>query len=201
MVFNPCNKAKVVRECFPVLTLDGCNLKFVEQFKYLGHLISYSFSGDLDINTEIKALFRITNLLCRQNLAWTLKEVGYRNLHRICTRWDFINMGEWTYGVRCHINFTWFGSLCDVRPALPANSNTTDHRGWQFAAPTSIAFTVWCEIRRMTVNLSYYALPCQISRQSLHCVALSWSPYGIGQTIVFSSCGFFYLLHSSFFLT
>jgi len=38
-----------------------------------------------------------------------------------------------------------------------------------------------------------YGLPCGVYLSSL------WSPYGIGQTIIFSSC-FFFLLLSSFFL-
>jgi len=31
-------------------------------------------------------------------------------------------------------------------------------------------------------------------------IHLLWSPYGIGQTIIFSSCGFFFYLSSFYFL-
>ena len=58
-------------------------LKFVEQFKYLGHLISNSLSDDLDINREIKALF--TNLLCRRfkHCSTTVKVKPFHS-HCIC---------------------------------------------------------------------------------------------------------------------
>jgi len=39
MIFNPCNRRKIVCNSFPAITLAGCQLLFVQQFKYLGHII------------------------------------------------------------------------------------------------------------------------------------------------------------------
>jgi len=63
-IFNPCNRFKTVSDSFLQFTLSGCKLKFVEQFKYLGHLIRNSFSDNNNINREIKAMFTRNNLLC-----------------------------------------------------------------------------------------------------------------------------------------
>ena len=35
MVFNPTSKGKRVADSFPAFTLSGCQLAFVQQFKYL----------------------------------------------------------------------------------------------------------------------------------------------------------------------
>jgi len=66
MVFNPCNRNKCIADSFPAFTVSGCQLKFVSQFKYLGHIIDNTFSDDSDINREIKNLFTRTNVLCRR---------------------------------------------------------------------------------------------------------------------------------------
>ena len=66
MVFDPCNRRKIVCKSFPAFSLAGCNLTFVEHFKYLGHIIDNSTSDDSDINRELKCLFVRANLLCRR---------------------------------------------------------------------------------------------------------------------------------------
>ena len=66
MVFNPCNKGKVICSSFPVFKLTGSNLKFVDNFKYLGHIIDNCLNDDGDINRELKSLFVRANLLCRR---------------------------------------------------------------------------------------------------------------------------------------
>ena len=66
MVFNPCTRRKIVCSSFPAFSLAGCNLLFVEQFRYLGHIINNSLSDDSDICREIKCLFVRANLLCRR---------------------------------------------------------------------------------------------------------------------------------------
>jgi len=66
MVFNPCNKRKVICSSFPVFKLTGSNLKFVDNFKYLGHIIDNCLNDDGDINRELKSLFVRANLLCRR---------------------------------------------------------------------------------------------------------------------------------------
>lgn len=66
MIFNPCNRRKIVCDSFPAFTLAGCKLLFVQQFKYLGHFIDNSLSDDADISREMKSLFIRTNVLCRR---------------------------------------------------------------------------------------------------------------------------------------
>ena len=73
MVFNPCDRRKIICDTFPQSTLAGCMLQFVEHFRYLSHIIDSCLSDDKDIQREIKALFTRTNMLCRR-----LKYVHYK---------------------------------------------------------------------------------------------------------------------------
>ena len=66
MVFNPTDRRKVVCPSFPDFTLACCKLKFVDSFRYLGHIIDNCLCDDQDINREIKALFTRTNILSRR---------------------------------------------------------------------------------------------------------------------------------------
>ena len=66
MIFNPCNRRKIVSNAFPQFTLSDCKLQFVEHFRYLGHIIDNFLCDDKDIEREIKALFTRTNMLCRR---------------------------------------------------------------------------------------------------------------------------------------
>ena len=66
MVFNPTDRRKVACASFPDFTLAGCKLKFVDSFRYLGHIIDNCSCDDQDINREFKALFTRTNILSRR---------------------------------------------------------------------------------------------------------------------------------------
>lgn len=66
MVFNPINRRLVVCNSFPAFKLAGCSLLFVENFKYLGHILDNCLNDDCDIKREIKNLFLRANLLCRR---------------------------------------------------------------------------------------------------------------------------------------
>lgn len=66
MVFNPLMRCKLVCVSFPEFTLAGSKLKFVDSFRYLGHIIDNYLCDDQDINREIKALFTRTNILSRR---------------------------------------------------------------------------------------------------------------------------------------
>jgi len=46
MVFPPKDKRKVVTSTFTAFKLDNMNLKFVTEFKYLGHIVSNDESDD-----------------------------------------------------------------------------------------------------------------------------------------------------------
>jgi len=66
MVANPYDRRKLVCQSFPQLKLANCNLQFVSQFKYLGHIIDHTFCDDNDINRELKCLFARANVLVRR---------------------------------------------------------------------------------------------------------------------------------------
>ena len=56
----------VVSESFSKFVLDGQELAYVNNFKYLGHIIDNSMSDDADISREIKCLFTRTNIVIRR---------------------------------------------------------------------------------------------------------------------------------------
>ena len=62
MIFDPCDKRKLVSANFPTFTLSNCDLLSVTQFKYLGHIIDNKLHDDCDINRELKCLFMRTNM-------------------------------------------------------------------------------------------------------------------------------------------
>ena len=66
MVFNPFNRGKIICSKFPEFTLADCMRSFVEQFRYLGHIVDNKLCDDRDINREIKALYTRSNILCRR---------------------------------------------------------------------------------------------------------------------------------------
>jgi len=54
---------KIVATSFPPLILNNEALKYVTEFKYLGHIIRNNLSHE-DISREIRNLFVLTNLTC-----------------------------------------------------------------------------------------------------------------------------------------
>ena len=56
MILNPTCKNKTVRCTFPEFTLNGACLKYVSEFKYLGHIISNSLCDNDDVQREIRSL-------------------------------------------------------------------------------------------------------------------------------------------------
>ena len=64
-----CMAVKKLRETelfaneFPCFTVGGVELKFVEQFRYLGHILSNSLNDDDDIKHEIQNLYIRTNMV------------------------------------------------------------------------------------------------------------------------------------------
>ena len=58
MIFKPKNWDRRISADFPCFSLDhNCKLKFVSQFRYLGHVINDNLKDDDDIKREIKKLF------------------------------------------------------------------------------------------------------------------------------------------------
>ena len=62
MVFKPANRRKLVCASCPEFTLAGCKLKFVDSFRYVGHIVDDCLCDDQDIKWEIKALFTRNHL-------------------------------------------------------------------------------------------------------------------------------------------
>ena len=64
MVFSPRNLHRVIANQFHVFVVGGSPIKFANQLKYLGHVVTDSISDDDDILREVKNLFvRINALL------------------------------------------------------------------------------------------------------------------------------------------
>jgi len=98
MVFNPCDKHKVVCNSFPQFQLAGCYLSFVSQFRYHGHIIENTFSDDSDIYRETKCLFTGTNLLIRRFVRCSM-QVKVHLFKSFCI---FYNIALWeNYHVYC----------------------------------------------------------------------------------------------------
>ena len=53
MIFNPHVKTKIISDSFPQFHLAGCNLSFVPNFKYIGHIIDNKFQDDDDVYREL----------------------------------------------------------------------------------------------------------------------------------------------------
>ena len=62
MVLKLLHKDIVVANEFPCFTLCGVKLKFVEQFRHFGHILSNSLNDDDDIKREIQNLHILTNI-------------------------------------------------------------------------------------------------------------------------------------------
>lgn len=67
MVFRPTRSRFVVAEAFPQFILDGKPLEFVNEFKYLGHVLNNDLNDDDDIKREIRNLFMRSNILIRRH--------------------------------------------------------------------------------------------------------------------------------------
>jgi len=63
MIFNPTDKTKIVSQTFPHFTIDGHCLQFVNEFRYLGHIISNNLSDNADIKRK-KFIICMCILIC-----------------------------------------------------------------------------------------------------------------------------------------
>jgi len=53
-MFLPKDRTKIISKTFPPFMLEGKELKFVTEFKYLAHIILHDFRDDADIDREIR---------------------------------------------------------------------------------------------------------------------------------------------------
>ena len=66
MIFSPKCRSKIVAYQFPNFTINNEQLSFVNEFKYLGHIINNSQLDDADIYRERRNLFYRCNMLARR---------------------------------------------------------------------------------------------------------------------------------------
>jgi len=66
MVFSPTDRTMIVSHCFPSFVLCGKPLKFVNEFRYLGHILMNNSRDDRDIQREMRNMFIRTNMLIRR---------------------------------------------------------------------------------------------------------------------------------------
>lgn len=66
MIFKPVCKTKLIACDFPPFRINNTELKFVAEFKHLGHIINNDFNDNDDIKREIRNLFMRTNILKRR---------------------------------------------------------------------------------------------------------------------------------------
>lgn len=66
MVFAPKRRNMIVAREFPVFKIGNSCIQYVQNFKYLGHIITDNLMDDLDIQREIKNMFIRTNVLNRR---------------------------------------------------------------------------------------------------------------------------------------
>ena len=66
MIFPPKDKRKVVTSVFPWFKMNNLDLKYVDEFKYLGHIISNNERDENDVVREVRAMFTRTNILARR---------------------------------------------------------------------------------------------------------------------------------------
>ena len=52
MIFVPYNSRKIESVSFPTFVINGNNLEFVKQFKYLGHIITCTLPNSIDIDSD-----------------------------------------------------------------------------------------------------------------------------------------------------
>jgi len=66
MVFSPKCRRMIIAKEFPPLSINDIELKYVAQFKYLGHMINNDFIDNGDIKQETLNLFIRRNVLIRR---------------------------------------------------------------------------------------------------------------------------------------
>jgi len=101
MILPPKDKRKVVTPTFPSFKLDNMDLKYVSEFKYLGHFITNDEHDDKDVLCEVRAMFTHTNILARRffSCSVSVKIVLFRTFC-IC----FYGMKLWQRYNMCSIN-------------------------------------------------------------------------------------------------
>ena len=57
---------RAVASAFPSFRLSGMELKFVDVFKYVGHIICNNECDDKDVLREVRTWFTRTNILARR---------------------------------------------------------------------------------------------------------------------------------------
>jgi len=90
MVVDPKRRCNMVAHQFPNFMVNDAILKFVNEFKYLSHVVSNSQLDDADIHRERKNLFYCSNVLMRR---FSKCSVAVKLFKRFCL--CFYDIGLW----------------------------------------------------------------------------------------------------------
>jgi len=66
MVFSPKCRSMIIATEFPPLSINYIDLKYVAQFKYLGHMTNNDLIDNYDIKRETRNMFIRSNILIRR---------------------------------------------------------------------------------------------------------------------------------------
>ena len=101
MVFPPMDRRKAVMSVFPCFKLNDIELIYVNEFKYLGHIINNDERDDKDVLREVRAMFTRTNILARRfSLCSVSVKIALFRSFCIC----FYGMELWSCYTACAIN-------------------------------------------------------------------------------------------------
>jgi len=107
MVFAPKRRSMIVATEFPMLQIGLSYIKYVQQFKYLGHIITNGLTDDEDIGREIKNMFARTNILMRKfsKCSSSVKKVLFKSFC-LCfydiALWKYYNISSMTRFRYCY---------------------------------------------------------------------------------------------------
>jgi len=81
MMFKRKRQSSIIRAQFPPLRIGANCVKYVSDFRYLGHVIMDNFSDDGDIRREIRCMFTRCNMLRRRfyNCSMSVKLVLFKS--------------------------------------------------------------------------------------------------------------------------
>ena len=103
MVFPPKEKSKTVASPFPCFGINNMELKFVDNFKYLGHIISNDERDDQDVLREVRGLFTRTDILVRKfkMCSVAVKQICLNHFARVFMAWNYGNFIRLVLLINC----------------------------------------------------------------------------------------------------
>jgi len=63
-VVNPLDKTRIVSKSFSHFCINGQFVQFVDELRYLGHIITSNLHDDADVNREIRDMYMLCEPTC-----------------------------------------------------------------------------------------------------------------------------------------